>query len=56
MIRNILLAAAIGAALIAPGFGQGALSTLYRTSNAQTRSISPYPALPPDADLQPMRR
>src|SRR4051812_24472894 len=47
MIRKILLAAAIGAGLTVPGFGQGAdglsgtLSTLYRTSNAQTRSISP---------------
>jgi hypothetical protein len=45
MIRRILLAAAIGAALTMPGFGQdglsGTLSTLYRTSGAQTRSISP---------------
>ena len=47
MIREVFLAAAIGAALTLPSFGQGAdglsgtLSTLYRTSNAETRSISP---------------
>ena len=45
MIRRTLLAAAIGAALTLPSFGQdglsGTLSTLYRTSGAQTRSISP---------------
>jgi hypothetical protein len=47
MIRTVLLAVTIAAALTLPSFGQpadglsSALSTLYRMSNAQTRSISP---------------